>query len=130
MLIALVCCAGCADPDWGYVTGTVTVSGQPVGPGSLMFDPVRPGDNTTTSAIAHFREDGRYELKSAGNRTGAPAGEYRVMIHGRSEEAFGDEAIDSTTPSQIPARYMDYSRSGLTASVQPGRQEINFELAP
>jgi hypothetical protein len=129
-LLSVVAAAGCGDKDWGYVTGTVMVSGQPVGPGSLMFEPVDPDSNTVSAAIAHFTEDGKYVLKSAGNREGAKAGEYRVMIHGRSEEKFGEEEIDPTAPSKIPARYLDYGSSGLTGTIKPGKNTIDFDLEP
>jgi hypothetical protein len=121
---------GCSDDKWGYVTGTVTLKGQPVGPGSMMFEPENPASVTTPSAIAHFREDGKYSLKSAGNREGAPVGTYLVMIHGRSEEAFGDEVIDPNEKSAIPKKYLNHRLSGLKATVKPGKQTIDFDLAP
>jgi len=121
---------GCSDKNWGYVTGTVTVKGQPVGPGSMMFEPENPESVTTPSAIAHFREDGKYTLKSAGNREGAPVGTYLVMIHGRSEEAFGDENIDPNEKSAIPKKYLNHRLSGLKATVKPGQQTIDFDLTP
>jgi hypothetical protein len=121
---------GCADENWGYVTGTVTLKGKPIGPGSLMFEPANPTSVTTPSAIAHFREDGKYSLRSAGNREGAPAGEYLVMIHGRGEEAFGDERIDPKQKSAIPAKYLNHRASGLKATVNPGDNTIDFDLTP
>lgn len=128
-LAALVCLQGCSDSNWGYVEGTVTVNGQPVGPGSMMFEPEN-ASVTTPSAIAHFREDGKYVLKSAGNKNGAPVGTYFVMIHGRSEEAFGDEVVDPNHKSAIPAKYLNHRVSGLKAEVKPGKQTIDFDLTP
>ena len=129
-LLSFVAVAGCGEKDWGYVEGTVMVDGQPVGPGSLMFEPIDPDQNTVSAAIGHFKEDGKYLLKSAGNREGAKAGEYRVMIHSRSEEKFGEEEIDPTAPSAIPARYLDYGSSGLTKTIKPGQNTIDFDLKP
>lgn len=125
-----VLASGCGDENWGYVTGTVTLEGKPVGPGTLMFEPADPASITAPSAIAHFREDGKYVLKSAGNRKGAPAGDYLVMIHGRGEEAFGDERIEDDYQSPIPAKYLNHRKSGLTATVKPGSQVIDFDLQP
>ncbi|MEX2170307.1 MAG: hypothetical protein WD851_13420 [Pirellulales bacterium] len=122
--------AGCADENWGYVTGTVSLQGKPVGPGSMMFEPENPPTMTTPSAIAHFREDGKYSLKSAGNREGAPIGTYLVMIHGRSEESFGDEIVDPNHKSAIPGKYLNHRLSGLKATVKPGSQTIDFDLEP
>ena len=95
-----------------------------------MFEPASPASTTAPSAIGHFREDGKYSLKSAGYQNGAPLGEYRVMIHRRSEEAFGDEQIDPSITSRIPAWYIDYSASGLTATVEQGTNTIDFDLKP
>jgi hypothetical protein len=128
MLTTFAACTG--DKNWGYVTGTVTLKGQPVGPGSMMFEPENPPTTTTPSAIAHFREDGKFELKSAGNRKGAPVGTYLVMIHGRSEERFGDEIVDPKEKSAIPAKYLNHRLSGLKATVKPGSQTIDFDLKP
>ena len=127
---SVVALAGCGDKDWGYVTGTVTVNGEPAGPGSLMFEPIDPASTTARAAIAHFKEDGKYVLKSAGNVEGAKVGEYRVMVHGRSEEKFGDEQIDPDENSKIPARYLNYGSAGLTKSIQPGNNTIDFDLEP
>jgi hypothetical protein len=121
---------GCGDKNWGTVTGTVTLKGAPVGPGSLMFEPANPESITAPSAIGHFREDGKYALKSAGNREGAPTGEYFVMIHGRGEESFGDELIDPKHKSAIPAKYLNHRASGLKATVKPGENTIDFDLSP
>ena len=128
LFCSLVITTGCGDKNWGYVIGTVTVDGQPVGPGSIMFEPENPVSVTTPSAIAHFREDGKYQLMSAGNKKGAPAGKYLVMIHGRSEEQFGGETIDPNQKSAIPAKYLNHRLSGLTAEIKPGSQTIDFQL--
>jgi hypothetical protein len=95
-----------------------------------MFEPENPVSVTTPSAIAHFREDGKYTLKSAGNREGAPVGNYLVMIHGRGEEQFGDEVVDPKQKSPIPAKYLNHRVSGLKATVEPGSQTIDFDLKP
>lgn len=128
--VALLSIPGCSDSNWGHVTGTVSLQGQPVGPGSLMFEPEGAATASATSAIAHFREDGKYELKSAGNRKGAPIGTYLVMIHGRSEESFGDEVVNPDQKSVIPHKYMNHRLSGLKATIKPGSQTIDFDLTP
>ncbi len=129
-LLSIVAMTGCGDKDWGYVTGMVTLHGEPVGPGSIMFEPIGPEDSTTRAAIAHFEEDGHYVLKSAGNREGTKVGDYRVTIHGGGEEAFGDEQTDPNQVSKIPARYSDSRYSELTATVEPGKKTIDFDLKP
>ena len=41
-LLLVVTTSGCGRENWGYVTGTVKVDGEPAGPGSIMFEPVDP----------------------------------------------------------------------------------------
>jgi hypothetical protein len=130
ILLCVGCISGCADKNWGYVTGTVTLNGQPIGPGSLMFEPDDATGVTSTSAIAHFGEDGKFELHSAGNRKGAPVGKYNVMVQGGGKEDFGDERVDPNKKSPIPGKYLNHRLSGLTAEIKAGSQTIDFPLEP
>lgn len=127
--MALVLSAGCGRSDWGFVSGQVTVDGKPVGPGTLVFEPSDKDRNNHPSSLGYFDESGRYELLSAGNEKGAPAGEYRVLIMEGGPASLADEgAAANVSNTQIPPRYGDYA-AGLTASVKPGRQELDFSLA-
>ena len=128
-LVGLLCLAsgGCGRSDWGYVEGVVTLHGEAVGPGTLVFEPV--DSEQGRSAMAHFGEDGRYALKSAGNETGAPSGEYRVVVHAQGEGDFGDEQAGPPGEPSIPPRYLGYG-AGLTATVEAGSNTINLELEP
>lgn len=128
-LVAAACAlGGCGRSDWGYVEGVVTLEGEPVGPGTLLFEPAGPGQ--TKSAMAHFGEDGRYELMSPGDELGAPVGEYHVAVYGGGEGSFGEEQVGPASQSQIPRRYLDPGTSGLTATVQQGNNTIDFNLEP
>jgi hypothetical protein len=131
-ILGAVCLAligGCGGGDWGYVQGVVKLDGQPVGPGTLILEPADP-QASSRAVIAYFGEDGGYELKTAADEPGVPAGEYRVRIYGRGGAEFTEESATPPPPSKIPPRYSDYSTSGLTANVQPGDNTINFELNP
>lgn len=130
LVVLLLCLAGCGQKDWGHVTGTVTVEGAPVGPGTILFEPTEREETTTRAAIGYFQEDGKYSLISAGKVEGIKAGEYRVMIRGGSQEASGDEQVDPNMTTKIPARYRENRSSGLTATVKPGNQTIDFDLEP
>jgi hypothetical protein len=116
---------GCGSRDWGYVDGVVTLGGDPIGPGTLVFEPTGP--DLTVSGIAHFDESGRYELKSAGNKTGVPVGEYRVRVDGKGQEDFTEERTGPPPAPAIPRQYLDYG-AGLTATVESGNNTINLEL--
>jgi hypothetical protein len=114
---------GCGRSDWGIITGTVRVNGQPVGPGSMILEPVASG---APGAIAHFGADGKYKLMSSGKKDGARVGEYRVSITGG--ESAGDEVVDPKANTLIPARYSDTTTSKLTLTVEPGTKEVDFDL--
>ena len=93
-----------------------------------MFDPV-PGEGPIgPSAVGYFGADGRYTLTLPGEKKGAHVGEYRVMILSAVKEEFGEEEAATTRkPSRINVRYEDIKHSGLTATVVPGDNVIDFE---
>jgi hypothetical protein len=116
--------AGCSQNDWGTLEGRVQLNGAPVGPGTIMLEPVegdRPG------AMATFGEEGEYTVMSAGRKEGAPAGEYRVTIHG------GDALSEDANPrakSNIPPKYAQPDLSLLTVKIEPGDNTQDFNLEP
>ncbi len=116
--------AGCSQEDWGTLEGTVQMNGSPLGPGTIMLKPVegdRPG------AMGTFGEDGVYSVMSAGRKEGAPAGEYRMTIHGG--EGLG-EGGSSQPMSSIPPRYGQADLSNLTVKIEPGENTKDFQLKP
>jgi hypothetical protein len=123
-VLSLALVSGCGSSDWGEVTGTVRVNGQPVGPGSMNLEPVEPGK---PGAVARFAEDGRYAVISSGNKKGARVGQYRVSIIGG---AAGDEIVDPNAKGKIPAKYGNSATSNLTLTVEPGSKEQDFDLKP
>ncbi|MGL4514402.1 MAG: hypothetical protein ACRCT8_15040 [Lacipirellulaceae bacterium] len=126
--IAIFAAVGCGRTDWGYVAGAVTVDGQAVGPGTLVFEPTDPKNLNGPSSLGYFGEDGRYELLSVGKVRGAVAGEYRVVIMPGAPGALSDENTKlKDVKTSIPAKYFDYG-AGLTATVTPGSQSIDFPL--
>ena len=125
LLAAILLFGGCGESDWGQVEGVVTLRGEPIGPGTLIFEPTSP--ELTRSGMGQFAEDGHYEIKSAGNEAGLPAGEYRVRIHAEAGEDFGEERVGPPPESAIPPQYLNYG-AGLMATVEPGSNTINLEL--
>jgi hypothetical protein len=116
--------AGCGGSDRGNVTGTVRVNGQPVGPGTISFEPTSGGPG----AMAQFGADGKFKVHSSGKKEGAKVGEYLVSIVGG--ESFGDEIADPNAKGIIPARYGSTATSQLTVKVEPGTKEVDFDLKP
>ena len=125
VMLAIVAVIGCGDQDRGFLTGTVTLNGQPVGPGTLTL---RPVNSAGAGAMALFGEDGKYEVMTSGREKGAPVGEYRVFIQGG--EDFGAEQEGPPPESEIPVRYNTPDGSDLTVTIEPGNHTHDFELQP
>ena len=126
LMLAMLSSAGCGY-EMARVSGTVTLEGEAVGPGAVIFLPDGTGEKVPT-AIGHFGVDGRYRLGSNSPDDGARIGEYRVIIQGRGAEdqTYGEETAG--TPSLIPLLYADPASSGLTAHVSRGENTIDFDL--
>ena len=120
---------GCGRPQTAPVSGTITVDGAGVGPGTVIFLPAE-GSRFTDSAMGHFGADGRYQLSTFSSDDGAILGTHRVIVQARAdtESEYGEESdIDQNA---IPLLYADPKMSGLTAEVQPGENTIDLELEP
>ena len=123
-LALLVVLSGCGREKTVPVSGTVTLDGEPIGPGTIIFTPTTEG---ALSAMGSFGTDGRYQLSTFDPNDGAVLGSHRVIIQASSssESEFGDEEI---IDSNIPLLYADPQQSGLTAEVIPGSGPIDFDL--
>ena len=131
ILGVLGCLTGCGSSDWGRVEGVVTLEGQPVGPGTLVFEPVGTDGKAGPSSMGHLNAQGEYRLMSAGKKKGkegAPVGDYRVTIMGGDSSSLAEEmTTQDEAQSLIPARYQS-PEAGLTAKIKAGKQTIDFDL--
>ncbi len=108
------------------VTGKITVSGQPVTKGFVIFMPDEAKGTSGKAAVGDIGPDGTYALRTFKANDGAIVGHHRVVISGQAIE--DDEAI--SPDQQIPPRYGNPQQSGLTAEVTPAAEPINFDLKP
>ena len=119
---------GPSNPDTGNVTGVVTYNGSPLSGVSVNFTPDsgRPANGKTDAS-------GRYVLSTFGVDDGAMIGSHRVHIAAASdtpppmpgtEEA--ENAAEQKAP--FPEKYASTSTTDLTAQVESGDNEINFDL--
>lgn len=112
-------CLGCGDerPTRVPVSGKVTIDGQPLQFGSVLFK-IEGG----RSAGASLDKEGRYQLTTYEPGDGVMVGDYQVAIT-------GNEAIGETAAKwHAPKKYKDATTSGLTATVDGPRDDLNFEL--
>jgi len=118
--------AGCGGPSVAPVSGRVTVAGQPVAKGSLIFMPNQDKGTSGKAATGDIQPDGTYTLSTFSEKDGAIVGHHRVVITGRSLE--DDEGTPPNT--EIPPRYGNVRQSGLTAEVKSAGNTIDFDLEP
>lgn len=122
---------GCADggPERGEVSGRVTVDGKPVPNATVSFFPESANGTPSYGATD---SDGRYTLMFTRSKSGAMTGKSRVEIV--TQKISASEAAEmkaegqqvDTTYIAIPPKYAE--PGALTANVEGGRNEINFEL--
>jgi len=130
--------AGCDNSKTGSVTGTVTLDGQPVAKAGVMFKPVDGGRMST----GQTDEQGKYSLTCYERNDGALPGEHSVAVTkfeqkaaklppGVSEEDLEFLSAGMQQPKKkwiVPEKYSDSKTSGLTFTVDKGRNTANFEL--
>ena len=115
--------AGCgggggAEREMATVSGKVTLNGEPLNAGRVIFAHVEgPG------AAADIQPDGTYSVEAA-------VGQTEVAIDHRSEPEQGarDSAEAMLGKSLVPEPYTSAQTSGLSLNVQPGKNEFNIEM--
>lgn len=121
-IVASVSLAGCSDsgPATGLVEGVVTLDGAPLANADLAFYPEqgRASQGTTD-------EQGHYSLMFTYDTPGCLPGKHEVMITTRRPDS--DEQGAMLLPERVPRKY--HKRGELTATVEPGFNEINFDLS-
>jgi hypothetical protein len=129
-----VCCAcalavapmvGCSsNSQESEVSGVVTLDGSPIGPGTIVFAPLRDGKPATGS----IDKNGVYTLKTS-REVGLAAGKYRVAMSIR-EMPVNFNPADRLPPGKllIPEKYEQSNTSGLEFDVAPGRNTIDIPL--
>lgn len=107
------------------VSGTVTLDGKKLGPGTIVFAPVADGGKPATGSI---ESDGSYSMKTS-RASGLAAGAYQVAVSIR-EMPQNVKRGDRPPLGKllIPEKYEDYRSSGLKYDVAAGSNTINVEL--
>lgn len=113
-----LCGCGCGGdlPELGKVKGVVTLDGQPLAEAQVEFLP-----ESGRPSGAETDEDGRYRLRYTADTDGAIVGRHTVKIR------TAIDGRDDPASERLPPRY--HSPSELTADVEAGSNEIDFELS-
>ncbi len=117
------------------VTGVITYNGEPLADATVKFIPT---DATGSQSYGKTNEKGEYKLQTllGAADAGTTPGEYKVTVDcietvetGNMIEENGEEKPETVAESLIPAKYNNAETSGLTATVKPGDNTINFDLS-
>ena len=124
-LSVLLTLTGCfsqrPDLDFGEVQGTVTYEGQPLPNATVKFQPQegRPSYGKTD-------DSGHYSLLFMGEDWGAIVGDHEVAITTEDRIENRETGESSWQKEILPRKY--HAQTELTATVEPGENEINFDL--
>ena len=121
MVVTVILIAGCAKPNIGIVTGTITVDGSPAKSGSIAFFPIDRKSPTAGAEIV----DGNYTAKVA---PGAAKVEIRVpkVMGERKLYNTADSPMKKILAESLPAKYNDQTE--LKLDVQLGENHQNYLL--
>ncbi|HEY7314209.1 MAG TPA: hypothetical protein VH643_32960 [Gemmataceae bacterium] len=137
-LVVLVCVfvvSGCGKklPPMAPISGKVTVDGQPVSSGQVVFVPDvkvvgadKPIEQSTAGLSAGQIADGEYKISTSG-KDGAPVGKYKVIVtpsmmptgDAKKMPASGFNKAYSD-PNQTPLKFE------VVASPEPGRYDLKL----
>ena len=106
------------------VKGKLLVGEQPAVGAMVIFHPEgsTPEEWTGGYPRARVGSDGSFELETYGDKDGAPAGEYRVLV--TWTQAGSEETEDTQMVDKLKGRYSDYSRSTAKAKVNAGPTDV------
>ena len=139
LFTSVVGCSGKKDegPARVKATGSVTYKGQPVEGASVVLAPEPPGQHPATAVTD---SSGQFALGTNEAGDGAVPGKYKVGVSknqvsssaapAMGENDYSPEGIKTTTKSLLPAKYGNPNKSGLTAEIRDGEDNVlpAFEL--
>lgn len=128
-------------PETVKVSGAVTLDGEPVAGAHVTFSPKTAGP----PAFGMTDEQGRFSLQTFEPGDGAIAGKYLVTVTKTTSQGgmefedqaakeeylrkHGGEGAQVKVVNQIPDRYSDRKKSGLTAEISMGtKNHVDLEL--
>jgi hypothetical protein len=129
-LVALVVlwnagCGGDSDsPNTVRVSGKVTLNGQPLTSGEVVFIP-KEGGGLHRPGIGQLDDDGTFVLMSFG-KEGIEPGDYKVIV--RPLPAEDGDKKDAVVTSPIPEKYQSAESSGFEETVDESDKGKVFEF--
>lgn len=125
--LSVLCLACSPSPFSADVTGTITLDGEPVAPGVVIFSPVTAGQD---SSRGNIDRSGNYILKTRHDR-GIDTGDYRVavLVYEKGDPPAPGERASANLPPLVPPKYLRVETSGLQYTVGSGSNSIDIALS-
>jgi hypothetical protein len=125
LVIGVVGVSGCSGGLESEVSGTATLDGKTIGPGTVNFSPV---DGKSNPAVGTIKPNGTYFLKTS-REDGLRAGNYKVAVSVFEQSATPTGERSMAPPKLLtPEKYNTIETSGLEFEVKPGNNTIDIEL--
>ena len=102
------------------VRGSVLVDDHPAAGALVVFHRVGPQLLSQLSPRGYVEADGTFQLTTHSRHDGAEAGTYAVTVVWRPQK----DEDDDPGPNLLPRYYADPGKSGLSAVVEPGPNEL------
>lgn len=128
-LVGLLILAGCGGGGEKLipVEGKVTVDGQPLTTGTVIFHPdTAKGNATMHEPRGELDQTGTYKIAVGTTTTGAPPGWYKVYVYA----AVKTNPQDPYSPEKwlVDPKYGDAATSGLAVEVKDGAPSGHYDL--
>jgi hypothetical protein len=143
----VVAAAGCGGSgNFGTVTGIVSHKGSPVDGAKVEFHGTTQDAGKSDIFSTQTDSSGKYMIAGVGNNPGIPPGIYKVVISklegnfamaegmdaGQLEAQISDQGanapVQRTIKNHLPIQYSSLATSKLSATVAPGKNDVNFDL--
>ncbi len=107
------------------VKGQLFAGNQPAGGAMVILHPdgSTPEEWTAGYPRARVANDGSFEIETYGDKDGAPAGQYTVLVTW-TQGAEAEESEDTQMIDRLKGRYSDASTSKLKATVNSAPTEL------
>ena len=129
--LALTSVVGCGGVRHVPVAGTVTLDGQPLNVGQMVFTPDEAKGNTSTIICVSRIKDGHYDLETNGvtrsdSGKGVPLGWYKVYYRNLEESTKKHQVVQLN----INAKFTDPDKSPFSVEVkdnpEPGAYDFKM----
>ncbi|HXG12998.1 MAG TPA: hypothetical protein VNK04_24790 [Gemmataceae bacterium] len=119
-LAGMVGCGSSKYPVEGKVVWSDGTPARELAGGMVVFE----STETPRSARGEIKEDGSFRMVTERPNDGVAPGSYRVLVI----QPEPDDSIRPRPPLAMDTRYSAFETSGLTYTVQPGKNEPVFKV--